>query len=148
VIGFLDLVFPQHGVVIDLKTTGRMPSTMSAEHQLQRAIYQKAKGGNQSVKFLYVTPKKAAMLEDGDPTEILAQAKVQITRMEAFLRTLDKETAKAIVPVQPNSFLLEGQRTVAQRILRPVGCKSAPGGSRHPTSQHGQDDKDQNYVST
>jgi hypothetical protein len=69
---------------------------------------QKAKGGNQSVKFLYVTPKKAAMLEDGDPAELLAQAKVQITRMEAFLRTLDKETAKAIVPVQPNSFYWKG----------------------------------------
>ena len=90
VIGYLDLVYPQHGVVIDIKTTGRMPSTMSAEHQLQRAIYQKARGGNQSVKFLYVTPKKASMLEDGDPAELLAQAKVQITRMEAFLRTLDK----------------------------------------------------------
>jgi hypothetical protein len=44
VIGFLDLVFPQHGVVIDLKTTGRMPSTMSAEHQLQRAIYAEGQG--------------------------------------------------------------------------------------------------------
>ena len=116
VIGFLDLVFPQHGVVIDLKTTGRMPSTMSAEHQLQRAIYQKAKGGNQSVKFLYVTPKKAAMLEDGDPAEILAQAKVQITRMEAFLRTLDKETAKAIVPVQPNSFYWKGNETLRKEF--------------------------------
>jgi hypothetical protein len=116
VIGFLDLVFPQHGVVIDLKTTGRMPSTMSAEHQLQRAIYQKAKGGNQSVKFLYVTPKKAAMLEDGDPTEILAQAKVQITRMEAFLRTLDKETAKAIVPVQPNSFYWKGNEALRKEF--------------------------------
>ena len=116
VIGFLDLVFPQHGVVIDLKTTGRMPSTMSAEHQLQRAIYAKAKGGNQSVKFLYVTPKKAAMLEDGDPTEILAQAKVQITRMEAFLRTLDKETAKAIVPVQPNSFYWKGNETLRKEF--------------------------------
>jgi hypothetical protein len=116
VIGFLDLVYPQHGVVIDLKTTGRMPSTMSAEHQLQRAIYQKAKGGNQSVKFLYVTPKKAAMLEDGDPTEILAQAKVQITRMEAFLRTLDKETAKAIVPVQPNSFYWKGNEQLRKEF--------------------------------
>jgi hypothetical protein len=116
VIGFLDLVYPQHGVVIDLKTTGRMPSTMSAEHQLQRAIYQKAKGGNQSVKFLYVTPKKAAMLEDGDPTEILAQAKVQITRMEAFLRTLDKETAKAIVPVQPNSFYWKGNEALRKEF--------------------------------
>ena len=116
VIGFLDLVFPQHGVVIDLKTTGRMPSTMSAEHQLQRAIYQKAKGGNQSVKFLYVTPKKAAMLEDGDPAELLAQAKVQITRMEAFLRTLDKETAKAIVPVQPNSFYWKGNEALRKEF--------------------------------
>ena len=116
VIGFLDLVYPHHGVVVDLKTTGRMPSTMSAEHQLQRAIYQKAKGGNQSVKFLYVTPKKAAMLEDGDPAELLAQAKVQITRMEAFLRTLDKETAKAIVPVQPNSFYWKGNETLRKEF--------------------------------
>ena len=116
VIGYLDLVYPHHGVVIDLKTTGRMPSTMSAEHQLQRAIYQKAKGGNQSVKFLYVTPKKASMLEDGDPAELLAQAKVQITRMEAFLRTLDKETAKAIVPVQPNSFYWKGNETLRKEF--------------------------------
>ena len=70
VIGYLDLVFPKHGVVIDLKTTGRCPSVMSSEHQLQRAIYQKAKG-NQVVKFLYVTPKKTNLLEDGDPSEIL-----------------------------------------------------------------------------
>ena len=116
VIGYLDLVYPQHGVVIDLKTTGRMPSTMSAEHQLQRAIYQKARGGNQSVKFLYVTPKKASMLEDGDPAELLAQANVQITRMEAFLRTLDKETAKAIVPVQPNSFYWKGNEALRKEF--------------------------------
>jgi hypothetical protein len=115
VIGFLDLVYPHHGVVVDLKTTGRMPSTMSAEHQLQRAIYQKAKG-NMGVKFLYVTPKKAAMLEDGDPAELLAQAKVQITRMEAFLRTLDKETAKAIVPVQPNSFYWKGNEQLRKEF--------------------------------
>jgi hypothetical protein len=103
VIGYLDLVYPQHGVVIDLKTTGRIPSTMSAEHQLQRAIYAKAKGkGNMSVRFLYVSEKKTSMLEDGDPTELLAQAKVQISRMEAFLRHCDKETARAIVPVQPS----------------------------------------------
>jgi hypothetical protein len=107
VIGYLDLVYPQHGVVIDLKTTGRIPSTMSAEHQLQRAIYAKAKG-NMAVKFLYVSEKKTSMLEDGDPTELLAQAKVQISRMEAFLRHCDKDTARAIVPVQPSSFYWQG----------------------------------------
>ena len=93
--------------MIDLKTTGRIPSTMSAEHQLQRAIYAKAKG-NMAVKFLYVSEKKTSMLEDGDPTELLAQAKVQISRMEAFLRHCDKDTARAIVPVQPSSFYWQG----------------------------------------
>ena len=107
VIGFLDLVYPQHGLVIDLKTTGRIPSKMSAEHQLQRAIYQKAKG-NMAVKFLYVSEKKTNMLEDGDADELLGQAKVQIARMEAFLRHCDKETALAIVPVQPSSFYWQG----------------------------------------
>jgi hypothetical protein len=107
VIGYLDLVFPQYGVVIDLKTTTRIPSVMSPEHQLQRAIYQKAKG-NMAVRFLYVSGKKHAILEDGDPGEILAQAKVQIGRMEAFLRHTDKDTAKQIVPVNPGSFYWRG----------------------------------------
>lgn len=107
VIGFLDLVYPQHGLVVDLKTTSRMPSSMSAEHRLQRAIYAKAKN-NMAVKFLYVTPKKAAMLEDGDVAETLAFAKAQISRLEAFLRAVDKDTARAIVPCNPNSFYWQG----------------------------------------
>jgi hypothetical protein len=115
VIGYLDLVYPQHGVVIDLKTTGRLPSSMSAEHVLQRAIYQKAKG-NMAVKFLYVTPKKAAMLEDGDVNETLAAAKAQIHRLEAFLRAVDKDTAKAIVPCNPNSFYWSGNESLRKEF--------------------------------
>jgi len=115
VIGFLDLVYPDHGVVIDLKTTGRIPSAMSAEHQLQRAIYAKAKG-NMAVKFLYVSEKKASLLEDGDPAELLAQAKVQINRMEAFLRTLDKEQARAIVPLAPSSFYWKGSEELRKEF--------------------------------
>jgi hypothetical protein len=56
------------------------------------------------------------MLEDGDPATILAQAKVQITRMEAFLRALDKETAKAIVPVNPNSFYWQGNEDLRKQF--------------------------------
>jgi hypothetical protein len=115
VIGFLDLVYPDYGLVIDLKTTGRIPSAMSAEHQLQRAIYAKAKG-NMAVKFLYVSEKKASLLEDGDPAELLAQAKVQINRMEAFLRTLDKEQARAIVPLQPSSFYWKGSEELRKEF--------------------------------
>jgi len=115
VIGYLDLVFPQHGVVIDLKTTTRVPSSMSPEHQLQRAIYQKAKG-NMGVKFLYCSAKKAAMLEDGDVAETLVKAKKQIIRIEAFLRHTDKETARLIVPHNPDSFYWRGSEDLRDQF--------------------------------
>lgn len=115
IIGYLDLVFPQHGTVIDLKTTGRIPSSMSGEHQLQRAIYAKAKG-NMAVKFLYVSGKKASMLEDGDVATTLAYAKAQIFRMEAFLRHVDKDTAKEIIPLNPNSFYWAGNEDLRKQF--------------------------------
>ena len=115
VIGYLDLVFPQHGLVIDLKTTSRLPSSMSAEHRLQRAIYAKAKG-NMAVKFLYVTPKKTALLEDGDVADTLQLAKAQIGRMEKFLRAVDKDTARDIVPVNPTSFYWSGSEDLRQKF--------------------------------
>ena len=115
VIGYLDLVFPKHGVVIDLKTTGRCPSVMSAEHQLQRAIYQKAKG-NQIVKFLYVTPKKTNLLEDGDPSEILRRTKTQITRMERFLRSGNARDVASVIPVNPNTFYWNGAEGIREEL--------------------------------
>lgn len=107
VIGFLDMSFSGLGLVIDLKTTTRVPSKMSADHQLQRAIYAKAKG-NMAVKFLYASTKKTALLEDGDPGLILARAKAQIARMSAFLCHCDKDTATRIVPHNPESFYWNG----------------------------------------
>ena len=103
IVGYLDFVFPRHGLVVDLKSTGRIPSVMSPEHQLQRAIYAKARG-NSAVKFLYVSSKKASWLEDGDVVETLAKAKKQIIRMERFLTHVeDAATAAAIVPTNPHS---------------------------------------------
>jgi len=115
VIGFLDLVFPEAGLVIDLKTTGRCPSTMSAEHQLQRAIYQKAKG-NQAVKFLYVTPKKTALLEDGDPNELLGRAKKQISRLEKFLRAGSRHDIAEVIPVNPSTFYWNGAEAIREEL--------------------------------
>lgn len=107
VIGFLDFVFPDRGLVVDLKTTTRVPSTMSADHRLQRAIYAKAKG-NMAVKFLYASDKKTAMLEDGDVAETLGKAKHAIARLERFLAHHDAETALACVPHNPDSFYWRG----------------------------------------
>jgi hypothetical protein len=102
-------------MVIDLKTTNRITQVMSAEHQLQRAIYQKAMG-NYGVKFLYVSKAKSLMLEDGDVNEILANAKHKIARLEKFLSVVDKEMARAIVPVQPNSFYWNGSEDLRMEM--------------------------------
>lgn len=61
-IGFKDFSFDQHGLDIDLKTTARMPSDMSFDHQLQGAVYWKA-SGNRAQRFAYVTKSKADVLE-------------------------------------------------------------------------------------
>ena len=115
VIGFLDFVFEKHGLVVDLKSTGRVPSTMSPEHQLQRCIYAKAMG-NSAVKFLYVSPKKCNWLEDGDVGETLKLAKQRIIRMERFLRHVpDAETAASIIPHNPNSFYWNGAEDLARQ---------------------------------
>ena len=104
VIGFLDLVYPKHGLVVDLKTTLKMPSKMMASHRRQRCFYAKATG-NQQVKFLYVTPKKFGWLEDGDVDEELENFKTQANRLERFLRVSDDAKYLAsIIPVDPSHF--------------------------------------------
>tara|TARA_R100001594_G_scaffold137339_1_gene180316 strand:- start:27 stop:821 length:795 start_codon:yes stop_codon:yes gene_type:complete len=104
IIGYLDLVYPRHGLVVDLKTTMRMPSSMMASHRRQRCIYQRCMG-NQQVKFLYVTPKKSGWLEDGDVDEELAKIKSQMNRLERFLKLSDDPKFLAsIIPVDPTHF--------------------------------------------
>jgi hypothetical protein len=113
--GFIDLHYPQHGLVVDLKTTLRMPSKMSDSHKRQSAIYRQAMG-NCAVKFLYVTPKKATWHEVADQAETLAEFKTILTRQEAFLRLGDKETLRSIVPVNKESFYWLGQEATRKEL--------------------------------
>lgn len=99
VIGYLDLDYPQHGLTIDLKTTMRMPSEMSKSHKRQHGIYKAFKGGNNIVKFLYVTPKKASWIEPEDTSDTLQEIKAILRRQNEFLKLGDIDTLKNIVPV-------------------------------------------------
>jgi hypothetical protein len=107
IIGFLDIVFPDKGVVVDLKTTTRMPSVQSYDHMLQRSIYQKAKG-NYKVEFLYVTPKKYEFKEDGDPNELLEDARITINQMNNFCENLTPDQARKSLPIK-DSFYWKGE---------------------------------------
>jgi hypothetical protein len=109
IIGYLDLFYPEQNLIIDLKTTLRMPNVMSIEHNRQACIYQKAYEGFE-VKFLYVTPKKAKILEPQNIDETLSEIKTLLNRQERFLRISDDPKFLAdIVPVNPNSFYWGGE---------------------------------------
>ena len=114
-IGYLDLKYPDHGLIVDLKTTLRMPGVMSHGHKRQRGFYQKT-NGNMAVKFLYVTPSKAEWKEDGDPTEQMAEIKAHLTRQEKFLRAGTKEELRDMVPVDPSSFYWRGDEAVRKEL--------------------------------
>jgi len=115
VIGFLDFHFPKHGLIVDLKTTMRMPSAMSDSHLRQQAIYQ-AVMGNQEVKFLYVTGKKAEMFSCDGHQNVLAEIKAIMNRQERFLHMGDKETLRDIVPVNAGSFFWSGDEIIRKEL--------------------------------
>jgi hypothetical protein len=58
--GFIDFWWPQHGIIVDLKTTSRIPANISDPHARQGAFYA-GTGGNSEVRFGYVSEKKIAV---------------------------------------------------------------------------------------
>ena len=69
--GFLDFWYPQHGIVVDLKSTGRIPSSISEPHARQGALYA-GEGGNTQVRMAYVSAKKISVLIVEDVDQHLA----------------------------------------------------------------------------
>lgn len=65
VVGYLDFIWPNHGIIADLKSVGRIPAEISEAHARQGALYLRH-GSNLQMRFAYVSPKKIAVyvLED------------------------------------------------------------------------------------
>lgn len=63
--GFLDFYWPDHGIILDLKTSARIPSEISDAHARQGALYLQH-GSNLQMRFAYASPKKISVyvLED------------------------------------------------------------------------------------
>lgn len=59
VIGFLDFFWPDHGIIGDLKSVGRVPSEISPAHARQGALYSRH-GSNMQVRMIYVSDKRVA----------------------------------------------------------------------------------------
>ena len=108
IIGFIDWRFDQHGIVVDLKTGERLPSTISEPHGRQGAVYAKAHG-NYGMRFAYVKPSagkkdgKAVAVYEMSGDEIhrhlnaLTQIAIRLGRFLALSRD-PQELAALIVP--------------------------------------------------
>lgn len=59
-IGFIDFMWEDHGIIVDLKSQLRLTSEIANNHARQVALYAGAQGDNYDGRVTYVTPKKAA----------------------------------------------------------------------------------------
>ena len=83
--GYTDWVFDDHGLIVDLKTTERLPSSISDAHGRQGAVYAKAHG-NYGMRFAYVKP--AAGRKDGRAIVVYEMSADDVRRHLTALRQI------------------------------------------------------------
>ena len=114
VIGYLDWLYDD--CIVDLKSTLRVPTSMSEPHLRQASVY-KTHHKQRRVHFLYVSDKKAALhslTRDGYDVamrELIGASK----RLERFLGlSADKHELAAIVPHSSETFYFNDPGTKAK----------------------------------
>jgi hypothetical protein len=98
-IGYVDLRWSQHGMLLDLKTSLKLSSSISPSHARQVALY--THGTNDAAGICYATPQKVGIyrLEDA-ATHTAAMANIA-KRLEAFL-SLSADPHALAAAVCPN----------------------------------------------
>jgi hypothetical protein len=116
VIGYLDWLYPDE--ILDLKTTLRVPSSMSETHLRQAAVYKTAHM-NRRVRFFYVSDKKAEKhtLTREQYDRAMRELTCAALRLERFLGlSKDPHELAAIVPHSSESFYFNDPATKAKAI--------------------------------
>lgn len=99
-LGFYDIEWAQHKILVDLKTTHALPSQVKIAHARQVALYATARGGDLDARLTYVTPKKCATYHLDNVSEHM-KALIQIAKsIQAFLSVSEDpmELASMVVP--------------------------------------------------
>lgn len=124
-IGWLDFWFPDHGIIVDLKTQLRLSSKISDPHARQGAIYHAAHG-NAEIRFAYVTPQKVGVYKLEDPRSHLGRVVSIAQSIERFLSLSDNGEAltRSLSPDFDSFYWNDpGARAAAEEIwgLSPEG---------------------------
>jgi hypothetical protein len=116
VIGYLDWLYPDE--ILDLKTTLRVPSSMSETHLRQASVYKTAHM-DRRVRFFYVSDKRAEKhtLTREQYDQAMRELIGASQRLERFLGLSDdpRELA-AVVPHSSESFYFNDPMTKAKAV--------------------------------
>jgi len=112
IIGYYDFEWAHKGVLIDLKTTHRLPSKISLPHARQVSLYKAVRGDNLSARISYTTPAKVATYElENYRQHLEALERVALT-IQKFLSISEDplELASLVVP-DVDSFYFDDAMT-------------------------------------
>ena len=87
VVGYFDYEWAQHGILVDLKTTEKLPSSIKPPHARQVSFY--CESDNFDARLSYVTPKKVATYKVENIREHRAALFQIAQRIENFLALSD-----------------------------------------------------------
>lgn len=99
-IGFYDIEWSNHNILVDLKTTHALPSKISTNHARQVALYAAARGSAIDPRVTYVTPKKSATYRVEHVQEHVAALEKIGLAIQRFLSVSNDpmELAQMVVP--------------------------------------------------
>lgn len=86
IVGYYDFAWDDHGIVVDLKTTEKLPSAVKQSHARQVALYT---GGNLEGRLAYITPSKSAVYRLDNVAEHRAALHRMALACERFLALSD-----------------------------------------------------------
>jgi hypothetical protein len=87
IVGYFDYEWAEHGIIVDLKTTEKLPSKIKIPHARQVALY--ASSDNMDARLTYCTPKKVATYKLENIREHRAALHQIALRVEKFLALSD-----------------------------------------------------------
>lgn len=126
--GFLDFWWPQHGIIVDLKSTSQIPSQVSAPHARQGAFYAGGKS-NQQVRMAYVSAKRIAAYIVNDVEQHMASFVQTAQSIERFLSLSDdgEKLTRCLSPDLSSFYWGDASaRALAQEIWGAPAPNDAP----------------------
>ncbi len=111
-IGYKDWNFGNHGIVVDLKTSLALPSSIKNTHARQGSFY--VANTNDQMRFCYATPKKVAVYQQEDAAAAFSElVKIAMT-IERFLSVSnDKHELAGLICPDYETFYWNSPQTKA-----------------------------------